>query len=90
LDFSLQGAREPSVLFGDANADGKVDFKDYLFLEANFGKTGMVWAQGDFNGDSKVSFADYLILEPNFGKSTPEPATLSLLAFGGLAMLRRR
>ena len=45
---------------------------------------------GDTNLDGKVSFLDYLNLEANFGKSIPEPATLSLLAFGGLAMLRRR
>jgi hypothetical protein len=37
-----------------------------------------------------VSFADYLALEANFGKSIPEPVTLSLLALGGLATVRRR
>ena len=77
-------------LTGDANGDGKVSFADYLILEANFGKTGMSWVQGDFNNDGKVSFADYLLLEQNFGKSIPEPATLSLLVLGGLAVLRRR
>jgi hypothetical protein len=62
------------LLPGDANADGKVSFADYLILEQNFGKTGMDWAHADFNADGKVSFADYLLLEQNFGKRLAQPA----------------
>jgi hypothetical protein len=69
------------LIAGDANADGKVSFADYLILEANFGKSGMNWGTADFNGDGLVGFADYLILEANFGKklvaSAPAPAPLS-------------
>jgi hypothetical protein len=69
---------------------GKVDFADYLILEANFGKSGMTNGQGDADGNGKVDFADYLILEAQFGKTTPEPATIGLLVLGGLGLLRRR
>ncbi len=78
------------TLAGDANQDGTVNFKDYVVLESNFGKTSvMSWVQGDFNGDQKVDFKDYIILESNFNKSingvpTSAPAqqvlTASILA----------
>jgi hypothetical protein len=89
----------------DFNKDYKVSFADYLILEANFGESGMTNAQGDcapvywvdnypyLVGDGKVSFADYLELEREFGgtwQPIPEPATIGLLALGGLAILRRR
>ncbi len=75
---------------GDANRDGRVSFSDYVLLETNFGKSGS-WAQGDFDGDGVITFKDYIVLERNFGQSSvPEPATLSLLACGALALLRRK
>jgi len=53
---------------GDATGDGKVDFNDYLCLEAYFGTVGTgTWAHGDFNNDKNVDFSDYLILEAHFG-----------------------
>ncbi len=55
------------ALPGDANADGNVNFRDYIVLEGNFGKTGVSFAGGDFNGDNVVNFKDYIILESNFG-----------------------
>jgi hypothetical protein len=74
FSFAAQ-ARNPStdttfiiVKPGDANQDGKVDFKDYQILEGNFGKLVEPYTLGDFDGDGKVTFGDYLILEGNFGK----------------------
>jgi len=57
------------------------------------------WSDGDFDGDYDVDRDDFVILRDNFGlcapgkggsELTPEPAALSLLALGGLALLRRR
>ena len=63
----------------------------------------MRWMDGDFTGDGNVSLADLGMIGTNWGKSIdalegfgpavenltaiPEPATLSLLAVGGLAVL---
>ncbi len=77
-------------LAADANKDGTVNFADYQVLEAHFGLTDQTVDTGDFNGDGLVSFADYQVLEAGFGQSIPEPGTLSLLALGGLALIRRR
>jgi len=70
LDMDAAYDHVTDMIGGDANADGRVRFADYLVVEANFGKTTTLgWEAGDFNGDGKVSFADYLALEANFGKN---------------------
>jgi len=74
----------------DANRDGVVNFADYQILVSHFGATQTTWGMGDFNGDQSVSFNDYQILATHFGQHVPEPATLSLLVLGGLALIRRR
>ena len=86
---------------GDTNGDHIVDASDYNELVAQFG--GPPGAESaDFNGDDFVDLEDFAIMRGNFGfgvtsapdaefgATTPEPATLSLLALGGLAVVRRR
>jgi len=77
---------------GDADRNGRVDFQDYLVLEASFGgpPTGP-YRDADLDGNGIVDFEDYLIMEARFeGEPIPEPATLSLLAAVTVMLLRRR
>ena len=80
---------------GDTDGDGDVDINDLSTLAANWDQCGKTWADGDFTGDGCVDINDLSLLASNWGAGTaaaqvPEPATLSVLALGGLAMLRRR
>jgi hypothetical protein len=101
----LEGLVEyvPSGIPGDADEDGVVDAADYLVLKTHIGQaSGARRADGDFDGDEDVDRADFLVLRANFGRTpgspatpqgadpVPEPATLTLLALGGLLLLRRR
>ena len=70
---------------------------DFELLRANFGQgDGAGFIDGDTAGDGDVDAADYIFLKRNFGWTSPtwavpEPASLFILAGGGLlALLRRR
>jgi len=98
----LYSEREMTVLAGlpgDADMNGRVDFRDYLILKSNLGGPARIgWPDGDFNGNGTVGRRDFQALVTYFGCSVsgpkpvvPEPATLLLLALGGpLTLLRRR
>jgi hypothetical protein len=89
----LHGSR-----YGDANLDGSVGGADFnAFLD----RVGPGWANGDWDGNGSIGGADFnLFLDrptSAYGGGSisvvPEPATIGLLGFGGLAMLlsyRRR
>jgi len=93
---------EADPLDGDTNLDGIVDITDYNTLKGNMGMAeNAVWADGDVDEDGDVDWDDLLLLHAQYGKSTtslaampsemiPEPATLALLALGGLMALRRK
>ena len=84
---------------GDANIDHRVSIGDLAIMAANWNQTGFTngYPDADFNGDGAVSIGDLAIMAGNWGwempgggVAIPEPATLSLLALGGLAVIRRR
>ena len=84
---------------GDANGDHKVSIGDLSIMAGNWNQTGFSngYADADFNGDGEVGIGDLSIMAGNWGwelpgggVSVPEPATLSLLCLGGLALIRRR
>ena len=78
--------------YGDINLDGKIDLIDVGIFGDNYGLSGS-WAQGDFNGDGVVDLIDLGLIGDGYGFDNtvvPEPASLSLLAIGGLAILRRK
>jgi len=93
MNWTITAVPESATVPGDANRDGIVDQADYTVWYNNYGTSGASWSQGDFTGDGLIDQADYTIWYNNYGStggSVPEPATLSLLALGGLAMLKRR
>ena len=80
---------------GDANGDAVVDDLDLTVLATHWQQQGS-WAEGDFSRDGFISDLDLTILAnawPSGGldvSAIPEPATLSLLALGIVATLKRK
>jgi len=81
----------------DTDGDGDVDLDDLFAVRNNFGvASGATRAMGDVaphpDGDGAVDLDDLFMVRNNFGTglTVPEPMTLSIIALGGLAMVRRK
>ncbi len=83
--------------YGDFNLDGEIELGDLTRLGTYYG-IGDMWAQGNANPhlDLLIELGDLTVLGTFYGASNggvdaiPEPATLSLLAIGGVITLVRR
>jgi hypothetical protein len=90
---------------GDVNLDGKVDDNDVTIMVLGYDRGRVsthTWQQGDvFGYDGKIDDNDITVLVLNYRRgigsplgeaaaAVPEPATLSLLALGGLVLAFRR
>ena len=84
------------LLPGDADRDGDVDLADLSTLAFHWNiLSGATWDMGDFDGDGDVDLADLSGLAFHWNQSVgslpvPEPMTVSLLALGSMALIRRR
>ena len=80
---------ESGWAMGDFNYDGVIDYLDYAAIDnaALNGGADTTLAQAMFAANS-VRFGDAYIAA--FTAAVPEPASLTLLAVGALALLRRR
>jgi hypothetical protein len=91
------------TVMGDANMDGIVDVSDLGILAGNWeADIDVHWYKGDFNLDGIVDVSDLGILAGNWETDitadelapmldvVPEPASMSLLAIGGLTFFRFR
>lgn len=98
-NFSLTVGVE-DLLLGDANLDGVVDLLDLGILGDNYGlASGATWEQGDFDGNGTVDLLDLGVLGDNYGLAgggslelsvAPEPTTMTLIALGAAALIRRK
>ncbi len=89
----ITGGDGTGTEYGDFDLDGDIDTTDLTILATNFG-LGTTWSEGNANCDLVIDTTDLAILATNFGfvasGAVPEPATLSLLAVGSAALIRRR
>lgn len=72
------GAASRTVLTGDIDLNGMVNFTDVATLSPNFGTSGKHWGQGDLDGNGMVNFTDVATLSPFFGQSGGSNTPLSV------------
>ena len=78
---------------GDLNNDGNVTISDFIDLASNFNATytGSLGAVDAGDLQTLASFASSVGVDPSIiGLAVPEPASLSILGIGAVALLGRR
>ncbi len=89
----ITGGDGTGTEYGDFDLDGDIDTTDLTILATNFG-VGTTWSEGNANCDLVIDTTDLAIMATNFGfvasGAVPEPMTMSLLAVGAVALLRRK
>jgi len=101
LDYHVRSLVETAIgngtEYGDFNLDGMIDTTDLTRLATNYGPDDWKWDDGNANRyiDTDIDNTDLTILATYYGfvasvDAIPEPATLSLLALGGVALFRRK
>ncbi|MDZ4819289.1 MAG: PEP-CTERM sorting domain-containing protein [Planctomycetota bacterium] len=94
-------AVDPSVvnIFGDYNADGKVDAADYVAWRNNLGNPDESTINNNGDGANGVDAGDYTLWRANFGNpgnaglgstQIPEPSSLALLMFAATTLVLRQ
>ena len=93
VSYDLSATVVMNDIPGDINRDHIVDQADYTVWYNHYGQTPATWSDGDVTGDNIVDQADYTVWYNHYGQTggnVPEPMTMSVLALGGIALLRRR
>ena len=68
VDESIQSASDP---VGDINADGGVNFADFVLFAGTFGKSPSEEGysqRSDLNGNGEINFQDFVIFAKRFGE----------------------
>lgn len=83
-----------SMIPGDADLNGVVNFEDFVVLTNNFNLTDTDWRHGNFDFDGITNLKDFTILANHFGESmqpeqsVPEPGAMILLSVAILVARR--